>query len=176
MGTGNLKYGAAPKRSKGTGPEKYGRGPLEVPKAEPASFSRPAENQLLDPEGAVEGPKRHRIQGKRASNLEWMVYQALRRLKWTDDDIEFQVGVLGGRLPGGAVLDFVVWTYAGPVIIEPDGDHWHAALQQQQQDADRVSMVQQVWDRPFFYHRLRQAQMQSQAQVDREVEKMVGRG
>jgi hypothetical protein len=92
------------------------------------------------------------IKGRKASNLEWRVYKALKRLRWRDDQISFQIDVLGGRMPGGAVLDFVVWTYAHPYVLEPNGDIWHTAtLAQIQRDKKRYADIVKAWRRPFDY-------------------------
>lgn len=69
----------------------------------------------------------HHIHGEKASDLEWAVYTALRSLGWTDKEISFQVRVFGGRalIGGGQVLDFVVDTGGGHVVIDVRGVAWH---------------------------------------------------
>jgi hypothetical protein len=69
------------------------------------------------------------IQGYRASDLEWRTYLLLKRLGFREEQIQFQVDFLGGRMPGGQVLDFVVWTSGVPVVIAVDGDYWHGRNQ-----------------------------------------------
>lgn len=74
------------------------------------------------------------VQGYKASDLEFTCYQALLALGWTDADIEFQKNTLGGRLPGGQVLDFVVHSPGGDIVIAVDGDAWHNRTEAQRQD------------------------------------------
>ena len=66
------------------------------------------------------------VQGKKASDLEERVYTQLRKLGWTDASIQFQVGILGGRRPGGQVLDFVLYGPGYVYVIAVNGDYWHA--------------------------------------------------
>lgn len=59
------------------------------------------------------------------SGFEARVYKGLLRLGWRPEDIETQQGILGGRsLPGGQVIDFVLYTPAS-VGISCKGRHWH---------------------------------------------------
>ena len=59
------------------------------------------------------------------SGFEVRVYKMLLRVGWKPDDIETQQGILGGRsLPGGQVIDFVLYTPAS-VGISCKGRHWH---------------------------------------------------
>lgn len=59
------------------------------------------------------------------SGFEERVYKMLLRVGWKPDDIETQQGILGGRsLPGGQVIDFVLYTPAS-VGISCKGRHWH---------------------------------------------------
>ncbi len=66
------------------------------------------------------------VQGKKASDLEERTYTQLRRLGWTDTNIQFQVGILGGRRPGGQVLDFVLYGPGYVYVLAVNGDYWHA--------------------------------------------------
>lgn len=66
------------------------------------------------------------VQGKNASDLEERTYNQLKRLGWTDPNIQFQVGILGGRRPGGQVLDFVLYGPGYVYVIAVNGDYWHA--------------------------------------------------
>jgi hypothetical protein len=69
------------------------------------------------------------IQGISASSREWIVYQALRAVGWPEEDIEFQVGFLGGRhFKGGIIVDFVLNTQPLPTPIFVHGDYWHQGL------------------------------------------------
>lgn len=117
------------------------------------------------------------VQGKRASDLEWRVYKALKRLGWSDSNVDFQTPILGGRLPGGAVLDFVVWTMGGPVIVEPNGDYWHtSAAQLIQRDKQRSQMIAEVWHHPFRYYILAQGDLLDDDMAYRKLLILVGRG
>lgn len=117
------------------------------------------------------------IFGKDASDLEWLTYRSLGRLGWRDGEIDFQVDFLGGRLPGGVVLDFVVWTFGGPIILEPSGDYWHASsLAQAQRDRQRTATIADTWRRPFRYHSLPLADFVSEAVTDLRLLLHVGRG
>lgn len=56
------------------------------------------------------------------SKLEARVYRALRRAGW--EQIDMQVPILGGRtVPGGQVIDFVLWP--GPIPVFVNGEYWH---------------------------------------------------
>ena len=56
------------------------------------------------------------------SMLEKRVYKALLANGWKD--IAWQYPVLGGRVPGGLVVDFVVYTPM-PIPVMVNGDYWH---------------------------------------------------
>lgn len=131
------------------GKGQYGKGAWRARK--PALSYSPVNQPVRDRQRQAEvGP--FRIQGKRASDLEWRVYKALLRLGWDDSSIEFQVPVMGGRHPGGAVLDFVVWTPGMPIVIEPNGDIWHTSTTaQRERDKQREAAIRSAWRRPFRY-------------------------
>lgn len=102
--------------------------------------------------GLSAAPTRFFIQGKHASDLEWRLWRQLLKLGWPESEIEFQVDVLGGHMPGGSALDFVVWTPGMVTIIEPNGDYWHIRnVQVRERDRVRISKIQQAWGRPFRY-------------------------
>lgn len=70
--------------------------------------------------------------GLAATRPEFMVLESLERQGLRGDtsrppgrDFEFQVGVLGGRQYGGAVIDVVIWAIAPPVAIRVQGEFWH---------------------------------------------------
>ncbi len=76
---------------------------------------------------AKEGAERTgQVQGKKASDLEERTYVQLRKLGWTDANIQFQVSILGGRRPGGQVLDFVLYGPGYVYVLAVNGDYWHA--------------------------------------------------
>lgn len=117
------------------------------------------------------------IQGRKASDLEWRTYRMLKRLKWREQQIQFQVDVLGGKLPGGKSLDFVVWTYAMPTVIEPNGDYWHTSTEQvKQRDKERYQMIVTAWRRPFIYISIAQGDMLTDDMAYQLLLRKVGRG
>lgn len=69
----------------------------------------------------------HLIQKRQASDLEWAVYVGLLSLGWTDDNIQFQVPINGGRnlVGGGQVLDFVLTNGSQRTIIDVRGRQFH---------------------------------------------------
>ena len=137
------KYGEAPARPRGmtkfskpTGPQR-----IETPRSVSAPPAAPPGER---------GP--FRVQGRHASDLEYLTYITLRRLGWDDGDVQFQVDVLGGHLPGGLLLDFVVWTPGQVTVVEPNGDYWHTAtVQQKERVRQREAQLRVAWDKPFNY-------------------------
>lgn len=79
-----------------------------------------------------EGP--YTVQGLKASDIEWRCYMALLALGWTDGEVVFQEDTMGGRMPGGQVLDFVVYAPGGDIVIAVDGDVWHNRTEAQRQE------------------------------------------
>jgi hypothetical protein len=62
------------------------------------------------------------------STEEWRVSQALNKL---DLGYEYQIDLVGGnKLPGGQILDFLVFTKPLPTPIYINGDYWHRASAQ----------------------------------------------
>jgi len=159
------------------GPAHYGRGPFKVGRR-PARLTRRFSPARVQTSGATLQPRGpFRVQGRRASDLEDRIYRMLKRLRWTDDQIEFQVDVLGGRLPGGAVLDFVVWTFGEPMIIEPNGDYWHTQTEQLvQRDKLRRAMIAEAWGRPFHYFVYAQGDILTDEMAYQRLRRDVGRG
>ena len=88
--------------------------------ASPVSRARTVITRKKSPTG---GP--YFIQGIHASDLEWRTYITLHKLGWTDANIQFQTSVLGGRMPGGQVLDFVLYGFGDVTVIPVNGDYWH---------------------------------------------------
>jgi len=126
-----MKIGAAPIGSK----------PKEVKRVK--MFSRPAGDALPRPAhiddnlssrytpiglraNSTVAERTGQVQGKPASDLEERTYVALKKLGWTDANIHFQVGILGGRKPGGQVLDFVLYGPGYVYVLAVNGDYWHA--------------------------------------------------
>jgi len=92
------------------------------------------------------------IRGIKASDLEWRTWNTLLKLGWDEADISYQVDILGGRMPGGQVLDFVVWRPESPAVIMVNGDYWHGrGLQQRQQAAINEAIVRSVWGSKLTY-------------------------
>lgn len=165
-----MAYGQGPRGKRG-----YGKGQFSAPEQAAAGV-------LGDPRQAggapgEEGGGPYFVFGRKASDLEWFTYRSLRRLGWRDRDIEFQTAVLGGHLPGGALLDFVIWAPFGPAIVEPRGGYWHRnSLQQVQKDKAREALIASVWRRPFRYRALGEEAFVDEATTDRVIEEFVGRG
>lgn len=65
------------------------------------------------------------VQGQKASDIEHRCYRMLKRLGWTDRNINFQTPIMGGRRPGGQVIDFVVYGMGAVYAIFVNGDYWH---------------------------------------------------
>lgn len=123
-------------------------------------------------------PKRYRIRGRRATDLEWRAWQTLLRLGWREADLEFQVDELGGRrVAGGIVLDIVVWAPAMPIIVEPAGEYWHAAsLQLIERDRERTARIEEAWARPFKYVSLPQSDFLTDEHLYNKLLRQVGKG
>lgn len=99
---------------------KPGRGRKRVPKRAVKITER---NQDRTEDGRL-------IQGREASDIEWAAYVCLLSLGYTDDDIQFQVPINGGRnrVGGGQVLDFVIdlgGGRGGRVILDVRGRRYH---------------------------------------------------
>ena len=75
-----------------------------------------------------------------ASEPEKMVYAWLVRNQF---DFEYQVSVIGGRAPGGAVLDFVVYATAIPLVIRVQS-YWHAMAAQAANDDIQLAKLQEM--------------------------------
>ncbi len=130
--------------------DKFGSGPvgkqgvMDRPrrvKAQAVSEWRPAATKKnLDQLTA--GP--YTVQGRKASDLEYRTYVTLKRLGWRDDQIQFQVSILGGRMPGGQVLDFVLYGPGAIYVIPVNGDHWHKFGSDYQVTLNNEQMVHAV--------------------------------
>jgi hypothetical protein len=81
----------------------------------------------------------------KASDLEWRVYRMLLQLGWPPDRIRFQVDILGGRKPGGQVLDFVVDGGAVFYVIWVNGDYWHKFGPKQNEAKEAMQAVSAEW-------------------------------
>lgn len=140
-----LQFGKTPKRKQSFGKAPEGVYKFKIAREVLAPTARPlrAASLILAKKQPVSGP--FYVQGRRASDLEDRAYKALLKLGWTDREIRFQVDFLGGRQPGGQVLDFVVWSFSGPVVIPVNGDYWHA----------RTLQVRQVNDQKAAYVKAR---------------------
>lgn len=117
------------------------------------------------------------VQGRRASDLEYTCYLALQALGWTDASIQFQVETIGGRNPGGRVLDFVVWAPGGPIVIEVNGDIWHIATEAQRQDGRiRQAAIEEAWGGKLIYVVLGTGDLTPDAVAVQNLLRYVGRG
>jgi len=117
------------------------------------------------------------IQGKRASDIEYTCYLALKALGWQDGQLEFQVSTLGGRNPGGSMLDFVVWSNAGPIVIEVNGDTWHSTTEsQRQRDLMRSARITEAWGSEVQYIVLTTGDLVPDEVAVRNLRQLVGRG
>jgi hypothetical protein len=127
--------------------------------------------------GAPEESGPYVVQGQTASSLEWRVYQALRKLGWTDELINFQADFMGGHLPGGQVLDFVVYVPGQRVVISVDGDYWHNYTQAQiERDRQKSAAISAVWTRPYTFIKLNTGDLLSDDQAYYRLLREVGRG
>lgn len=127
----SLDYGKAPSALRYGGPRSRQtlRAPRRTSAQTEARFVRgPLVAELKEPEGP------YRVQGLKASDIEWRCYMALMALGWTDSEVIFQEDTMGGRMPGGQVLDFVVHAPGGDIVIAVDGDVWHNRTEAQRQD------------------------------------------
>jgi hypothetical protein len=99
---------------------------------------------IVDPEPGMQQQGPFAVQGHKASDLEWRVYRMLHMLGWNDDNLVFQTSILGGRNPGGQVLDFVLYGPGTITVINVNGDHWHAFGQKQDLTKFKESQVAAV--------------------------------
>ena len=81
---------------------------------------------------------------------EALVYGWLTR---QDIPFEFQVSVMGGRAPGGAIVDFIIHLRMPPLVLRIQGYYWHTLPGQIVSDdlqRDALEMygyqVEDVWD------------------------------
>lgn len=83
-----------------------------------------------------------------ASLLEYQMYWWLQRKGRMEPGVDFayQDPVLGGRMPGGQVLDFVVLDRTPPLAIYANGDFWHfgGSTGKLQASYDAVENVRQI--------------------------------
>lgn len=130
--------------------EKYGRrvkaigGVWQYPKVRQADASPVSRGGAVITRKRAPTAGRFMIQGMRASDLEWRCYAALKKLGWTDANIQFQTNVLGGRNPGGQVLDFVLYGFGDVTIIPVNGDYWHVGGQQGIETIYNEQIIQSV--------------------------------
>lgn len=118
----------------------------------------------------------HFIRGFKASDLEWRAWQAILVLGWPESRIEWQVDVLGGRMPGGRVLDIVVWTFSGPVVLAINGDYWHArGERQKQEEKNTEAMLQKIFGKRTRYYALYTADLLDDEIARRKIEWLIGR-
>lgn len=165
-----MRYGQAPRQR-----EKYGRGagvallpiPRRISAGERWGSGRPeAKEKEVGP---------FVVQGQKASDIEWRVYKALIRLGWDDSNVVFQTPILGGRRPGGQILDFVVYGNALVTVIAVNGDHWHKFGTKAEQTRINEAAVLRAM-RSARYVALYSSDLQSDDQAYRVLLRHVGRG
>lgn len=78
------------------------------------------------------------IRGRKAgSKDEYWVSLALDRIsKYTGWGWDYQVPVYGGRMRGGNVIDFLIYTPGMWTILDPMGRYWHTGARE-----DRMQMA-----------------------------------
>ena len=154
-------------------------GVRELPKSGVAAakaIPKPVSSPIPIPQAKLGVPSRFIIEGKRASDLEWRVWRMLLKLGWPQEEIDFQTDILGGHMPGGAILDFVVWTPGMVTIIEPNGDYWHIHTpEQQERDRVRLEKIRHAYSRPFTYIPLASGDLQTDDQAYHNLLLAVGR-
>lgn len=81
------------------------------------------------------------IRGQKAgSRDEYWVSLALEKIEEaTGWGWEYQVPVYGGRMRGGNVVDFLVYTPGRWTILEPMGRYWHTGVNEDRQQMERVA-------------------------------------
>jgi hypothetical protein len=118
---GAALIGSKPKENKA----KFGRGAIPIPKGVDEQITSRF-SPAVTSKSALEQQGPYVVQGQKASDLEWRVYRMLRLLGWTDRSIQFQTAILGGRRPGGQVMDYVLYGPGQVYVIQVNGDYWHA--------------------------------------------------
>jgi len=173
-----VAYGKAPRRHT----PGYGKGPFDRPRVR-AAERRPLphgpsilrERREVASRGET-GP--FTVQGQSASDLEDREYRTLRRLGWTDAEIDFQVPIFGGFQPGGQVLDFVLTAFGRLTIVAVNGDYWHnRTLQQRERDrADQAAVEKAFPGRPYTFLSLGSGDLVDDETAYRINRARVGRG
>jgi hypothetical protein len=82
------------------------------------------------------------IQNKKASAPEWRVGKALDRL---GVKYQFQKSILGGRVPGGQVLDYYIYTVPLPTPLNVQGEYSHR-LAKGYTDALKANQTNELFD------------------------------
>lgn len=73
------------------------------------------------------------------SDDEWRVAVGLWKLGW---EFKYQVWFLGGRiLPGGTVIDFLVFTVPLPTPLYVDGTYWHGGPKAEEDKITRDTLA-----------------------------------
>lgn len=120
-GLGAALLGQKPKSGKAA-PD-FGKGAWPIPREPDENLTSRYSPAVSPKDPTTKGP--FAVQGQKASDLEYRTYTALKRLGWSDRNIQFQTPILGGRRPGGQVLDFVVYAQGAVYVIFVNGDYWH---------------------------------------------------
>ena len=176
-----VAYGKAPKKSRTPG---YGKGPFD-PRRRGDPRGRGPERRPLPHGPSILRERREvaragpfTVQGQSASDLEDRVYRTLRRLGWTDAEIDFQFPIFGGFQPGGQVLDFVLTAFGRLTIVAVNGDYWHnRTLQQRERDrADQAAVERAFPGRPYTFLKLNSGDLLDDEMAYRRLRAGVGRG
>lgn len=109
-----MSFGKAPRTARGVAVFR-----VQKPDRPELPRLRPIERAQEEPGGPFF------IHGMRASDLEWRVWRMLFKIGWSAERIRYQVDILGGRKPGGQVLDFVLDGGAVLYVVFVNGDYWH---------------------------------------------------
>lgn len=105
------------------------------------------------------------------STLEWNVAVALDEL---DLDYNYQVSVFGGRWnPGGAVVDFEVFTVPTSTYLFAQGDYWHTRGNAEEEDQWLIARIQaelkkevvEVWEHEALTAEMAKATLRKKLRV-----------
>jgi hypothetical protein len=136
-------------------PSHFGRGSFgkalkDVPGVTAIKVPRPDEKVMLPRQRPLERAQQKPtgpffIGRQRASDLEWRMWRMLLKMKWPPEKIHYQVDILGGRKPGGQVLDFVIDAGFALYVIPVNGDYWHKFGKDYNEARANEQAVKKVW-------------------------------
>ena len=112
----------------------------KVRKPKGQAHPKPESTDLKIPFFSVEGLT---IQGKPVgSTLEYNIAAALDLL---EIGYKYQVWVLGGRIRGGSVVDFEVYTLPVSTFVFAQGDYWHTRGNKEDEDQFLFSRIESTY-------------------------------